>query len=96
MKKKSNLVVFMVITLIFVAGGLLFFRQKDSLSSNITTGVEAQKCIIVVDGNKYDVSTFRDRHEGGNVFVCDSDMSVAFHNQHSNKFLGKIERYKVL
>lgn len=54
-----------------------------------------QRCVIVVDGKKYDVSSFRNQHSGGDVFDCGTDMSNIFHQQHSNSFLKTMEQYRI-
>ena len=42
------------------------------------------RCIITVDGQRYDVSSYRNVHPGGDVFQCGTDMSAAFHAQHGD------------
>ena len=53
------------------------------------------RCIIVVDGARYDISSFRNLHSGGNIFQCGSDMSAVFHQQHDNSYLGRMSQYKI-
>lgn len=53
------------------------------------------RCVIVIDGGRYDVSAFRNQHSGGNVFSCGTDMSAIFHGEHPNSFLQKMARYKI-
>lgn len=53
------------------------------------------RCIITLDGSRYDVTQFRFIHPGGDIFQCGSDMSVIFHNRHSNRFLQQMDRYKI-
>jgi len=43
-------------------------------------------CIITVNGQQYDVSTFRTKHKGGNVFVCGGDNTSIFTSQHGTKW----------
>jgi cytochrome b involved in lipid metabolism len=49
------------------------------------------RCIITIDGTKYNVTDYRYQHPGGDVFQCGTDMSVAFHNQHNPRTLDKIQ-----
>lgn len=56
---------------------------------------KAKKCVIVVDGSSYDVTEYRYVHEGGDTFKCGTDMSVEFHQQHPQKFLNKMKKYKI-
>lgn len=51
--------------------------------------------IIVVDGQKYDVTVFKNRHSGGDIFNCGTDMSTIFHDQHNQKFLNQMGPYKI-
>ena len=53
------------------------------------------RCIITIDGQKYDVTDFRNQHPGGDIFNCGTDMSAIFHGQHSNSTLRKMQRYLI-
>jgi len=53
------------------------------------------RCLISVDGQRYDVTSFRNTHSGGNIFQCGADMSATFHNQHPLSFLDKLARYRI-
>lgn len=59
------------------------------------TNNEDVRCIVTVKNQKYDVSFFKTRHEGGDVFRCGSDMTKQFESQHPDSFLRKIEKYKI-
>jgi len=52
-------------------------------------------CLIIIDGVSYDIKNFISQHGGGDVFVCGSDMSSAFHDQHPDSYLEKIAKYKI-
>ncbi len=56
---------------------------------------ESEKCIVTIRGEKYDVTTFRSKHPGGNIFKCGEDMTSAFNKQHGDKQLQQIQIYKV-
>jgi len=52
------------------------------------------RCIITVFGAKYNVTQLRNTHSGGDIFVCNSDMTATFVSQHGlNK--GLIAPYKM-
>jgi len=58
---------------------------------------EDERCIITIDGKKYDVTLFRDVHPGGNVFKCGQDMTQAFSRQHggSQKVLNTLKNFLI-
>ena len=53
------------------------------------------RCLITVKGNRYDVTAYRKRHPGGDIFKCGSDMTSAFNDQHSSGTLKKMQQYLV-
>ena len=53
------------------------------------------RCLITIDGQRYDVSVYRNQHSGGDVFRCGSDMSSIFHNRHPSSFLSRMSQYKI-
>ena len=64
-------------------------------TSVVTPNPLAGRCIVVVDSVRYDVTDFRNLHSGGDIFTCGADLSQLFHNQHSQRFLGVMARYKI-
>lgn len=56
---------------------------------------DSQRCVVTIRGEKYDVSTFRDKHPGGNVFKCGEDMTSSFNKQHGEEQIQQIQKYKV-
>lgn len=69
--------------------------QSGLFGGSNYTGGNAEKCIIVVDGSSYNVTEYRYIHEGGDTFKCGTDMSTEFHQQHPQKFLNKMKKYKI-
>ncbi|MFZ2152757.1 MAG: hypothetical protein WAV41_01735 [Microgenomates group bacterium] len=57
-----------------------------------TAPVVDNRCIITIDGGRYDVTSFRNQHSGGDIFQCGADMSATFHNRHPNSFLNQLTR----
>ena len=53
------------------------------------------RCIITIDGAKYDVTQFRSMHSGGNIFSCGSDMSATFWSQHGQGTLNQMAQYRI-
>lgn len=60
-----------------------------------TPNPQAGRCIIIIDGIKYDVTNFRNIHSGGDVFTCGADLSQLFHDRHSNRFLDIMVQFKI-
>lgn len=52
-------------------------------------------CIVTIDGVKYNVDSLRKTHSGGDIFVCGTDMSVTFWNEHNSRILSKMQKYKI-
>jgi cytochrome b involved in lipid metabolism len=69
--------------------------QSTAVTSPATTVVTDSRCIVTVNGNKYDVSSYKNKHPGGDIFVCGTDMTSAFNNQHSSSTLKKMAQYLV-
>ncbi len=67
----------------------LFRIQNEVANSNV------EKCVIIVRGEKYDVSDFRNKHKGGNIFKCNEDMTEAFNKQHGDKQFKDLQKYKI-
>lgn len=44
------------------------------------------RCFITLNSKRYDVTDFKNEHEGGNVFVCGTDMTDQFKDEHKNDF----------
>jgi cytochrome b involved in lipid metabolism len=47
---------------------------------------QEEKVIITVSGKKYDVTQWRYKHPGGDVYTNGADMTVAFMAQHGHDF----------
>jgi|CXWL01.1.fsa_nt_gi hypothetical protein len=52
------------------------------------------RCIITLSGKQYDVTTLRSSHSGGDVFVCDSDMTASYQAKHGTN-MNRMARYEV-
>ena len=53
------------------------------------------RCIIIIDEMKYDVTEFRSSHSGGDVFVCETDMTAIFYGRHPKDYLNKMTKYRI-
>ena len=82
-----------------IAGTLLYMKAQPAPTNNgqwtmdNSNGTTAT-CIITIDGQKYDVESLRNMHTGGDIFVCGTDMSAAFHRKHDDN-LQMIQKYLV-
>lgn len=52
------------------------------------------RCFITLNGKRYDVSSFRGQHEGGDLFACGTDMTEEFKGEHKNDF-ARADEYEV-
>lgn len=53
------------------------------------------RCLIQIDGVKYNVTQFRNLHSGGNVFSCGTDMSQIFWSRHNQAILNMMQQYRI-
>jgi hypothetical protein len=53
-----------------------------------------ERCFITLNSKLYDVTEFKTEHEGGNIFVCGTDMTEQFKDEHKNDF-ARAEEYEV-
>ena len=65
------------------------------IAPTATPAPKSDKCIVTIDGSRYDITVFQNIHSGGNVFTCGTDQSALFHGQHPDSFLSKMARYKI-
>lgn len=63
--------------------------------TQVTSVAVTNSCIVTVDGVRYDITNFKNMHSGGDVFSCGSDMSATFWNQHSQKQLSQMQKYRI-
>lgn len=82
------------ITIIIVISLLLTAVLVINSPKGTTSGTSDSPCIITIEGNKYDVSTLRGIHPGGDIYECGTDMTTTFIEQHGNDFQ-RIEKYRV-
>lgn len=48
---------------------------------------QSNRCIIIIKGQRYDVTDFRAKHPGGDIFVCGTDITKSFFSQHDQALL---------
>ena len=69
-------------------------KNSENVQKEKTSIADTTSCIITIEGEKYDVQNLRGTHEGGDIFVCDTDMSNVFASQHGGD-LQRLEPYKI-
>lgn len=55
---------------------------------------EANRCIVTVQGKRYDVTSLRKTHSGGNIFTCGKDMTTTFTAQHGTN-INMLKQYLI-
>jgi hypothetical protein len=73
--------------------------NQNSNTSQPTTAPQpipvTSGCIITLDGAKYDVTSLRSSHSGGDIFSCNSDMSAMFWGKHGQGIFNKMQQYRI-
>ncbi|MBP9758846.1 hypothetical protein KBD45_04055 [Candidatus Dojkabacteria bacterium] len=80
----------LIITTILLSGCTTTTSETPSEQAE----TKAEECIITVNDSKYNVTSFRSEHKGGDVFKCGEDMSEAFKNAHKDDFK-RLEPFKI-
>lgn len=94
--KKFTISIIVLATLTIIGGSVLGYQdyqynKNDLASQNVGSG---EKCIITIQDAKYDVTEFRSKHGGGDVFKCGEDMTKSFQGAHKG-YLPMIEKFKI-
>jgi hypothetical protein len=95
----------------FIVASIIYFFRGTTATKTSSTSVSMAvaisvlpskvtptpdpRCIIVVDGQKYNVTDFMTIHSGGNIFQCGTDMSPTFHQRHRDSYLQIMAQYKI-
>ena len=102
MNTKSIIIIFLIVLTLGIGGyfGFNYYQksQEESLKKELEVlknTPESEKCIVTIRGEKYDVTIFRSKHPGGNIFKCGENMTDAFNKQHGEKQLQQIQKYKI-
>ena len=53
-----------------------------SLVNKVGTAKAATPCIVTIFGVQYDVAPLKTGHSGGDVFICNTDMSAVYQGMH--------------
>ncbi len=69
--------------------------SPNSLNKIIPTtkiNTDSNQCIVIVSGQKYNVSKLRNTHSGGDIFQCGTDMTNIYIQKHGT-VLSLIQKY---
>ena len=55
-----------------------------SLVNKVGTAQAATPCIVTIFGVQYDVAPLKTGHSGGDVFICNTDMTAVYQGMHGN------------
>lgn len=104
--KKINLL--FLFSLIIFAGFVVISLAKSNQNTQKSNPVQtttvthidtpttaSTACIIIISGQKYDVTQYRYQHQGGDVFTCGTDMTDIFNGKHPQNYLNKMKAYLV-
>jgi cytochrome b involved in lipid metabolism len=59
----------------------------EEVSLQPITKANPKTCVITIEGNRYNVFTFKNQHSGGDIFQCGTDMTSSFFGQHEQQLL---------
>lgn len=72
-------------------------NSQQTNQTSITPSIRDTRCIVTINDQRYDVTALRNTHSGGNIFVCNTDMTATFFTQHNQNFLNtRMQNYKIL
>ncbi len=64
--------------------------------TSVTPAPADNRCIVTIQGKRYDVTQLRTTHSGGDVFNCGTDMTTIFFGQHNQQLLDTTMRQYLL
>lgn len=86
-----SLVGFAVVGGSIIAASLLTKKKPSNSPEAAST-----PCVITIQHKRYDVAALRSTHSGGDVFVCDTDMTKTFFSHHDQEFLdARMGKYRM-
>lgn len=89
------IVLVLVVAIWGIVRGVNSYKEENPNGNTVPLAEETStKCIITIKDSKYDVTEFKNKHTGGDVFKCGEDMTVSFEKRHKG-YLPMIEKFKV-
>jgi len=65
-----------------------------SSSTTQSSTTSTSQCVVTLSGNKYDVTSLRTTHSGGNIFNCGTDMTAVYQGRHGTS-LSRMQKYLI-
>jgi cytochrome b involved in lipid metabolism len=101
MNQKLVIIIGVLVLSLGLYFGLQAYQQNQEIALEQELEVlkntpEAEKCLVTIRGDQYDLTTFASKHPGGNIFKCGEDMTEAFNKKHGQNQLNEIQKYKVV
>lgn len=56
--------------------------------------VNSSACVVTLFGQQFDVAPLMNNHQGGNIFVCNSDMTSVYQKQHGTD-LSQMSQFRI-
>lgn len=68
--------ILIIFALLFLSAIVLVITRQPSSQQ------EKSLCLITINGEIYNVESLRSTHPGGDIYICDSDMTETFNSKH--------------
>lgn len=75
--------ILIIFALLFVSAIVLVITRQPAPQQNTS---QIDICLITVNGQTYNVEALRTTHPGGDIYVCDSDMTETFNSKHGTDY----------
>lgn len=79
--------ILIIFALIFLSSIIMVLTRQPSQQQ------QNKLCLITINDEKYDVEALRSTHPGGDIYVCDTDMTETFNSKHGMDY-ERLSKYK--
>lgn len=93
-KDKKFSITIIALGLVIVFMGIIAGTKESKQNISAKTVNADEQCIITIQEEKYDVTEFKYKHPGGDIFKCGQDMTEIFQKAHKG-YLPMIEKLKI-
>lgn len=81
--------ILIIFALLFLSAIVLVVARQPSQEQSPN---QEALCLITVNGQVYNVAKLRSTHPGGDIYVCDTDMTETFNSKHGIDY-GRLDQY---